>query len=103
MSEKHFRGKQPSLPRRANQIHRFAHDLATHRVGLVSLRSAASDKIGYAVAVLMGAAGYRWGPSLLESTGYRWGGWPIVWFLALGYAFNGYMSYRQYLKRAKRV
>jgi hypothetical protein len=91
MSEKAFRGKQPSLPRRANQIHRFAHDLATHRLQLVSLRRAASDKVGYAVACCLGAGAYRYG------------GWKVVLLIAAGYAFNGYMSYRQYLKRAKRV
>lgn len=87
MNNKHV--TQPSLPRRANQIHKFAHTIATNRLQVLSLRQAASDKIGYAVAVCLGAGAYRW-------LGSR-----LVLFLAAGYVFNAWMTYRKYLKRAK--
>lgn len=87
MSEKNHGSKTPSLPRRANTIHRFAHDLARNRLAILSLRQAASDKIGYAIAVCLGAGAYRW-------LGSR-----LVAVLAAGYLFNGWMSYRKYLAK----
>ena len=91
MSEKNHRGTKPSLPRRARQIHRFAHDLASHRLSVLSLRQAASDKIGYAVATVIGAAAFHYA------------GEGAVLILVEVYLFNALRAYRKYLIKAKTV
>lgn len=82
---------KPSLPRRARQIHRFAHDLAKNRLAVLALRQAASDKIGYAIATGLGAAAFNYG------------GKGAVLILAEIYVFNAYRTYREYRERAKTI
>lgn len=70
--------KVKGVPRRANQVAKFAAEVAAKQVARVQARQHVSDKIGYAVAVSIGAiAGYlAWWAGLVAigfyaATAYR--------------------------------
>ena len=74
-----------NLPRRANQISRMANAIAVDRLRVASLRQSVSDRIGYAIAVLLGA----W----VSQVGAPW----AVYALASCYLLAALAAYRRYL------
>ena len=50
-----------SIPRRANRIRQVAADMASRKLREVNARQAVSDRIGYAVAVTIGAIALHFG------------------------------------------
>ncbi len=73
-----------TLPRRANTIRALAASFADRKLTEVNSRQAVSDKIGYAVAVLLGAIAYRYGGR----------GWVAV--TMGGYLFNAWIAHRRW-------
>ncbi len=54
------RQKRTTLPRRANTIREVASTLADIRLRIVTARQVISDRIGYIVASILGAATYHY-------------------------------------------
>jgi hypothetical protein len=75
------------VPRRANQVKKLAAEVAAKQVARVLRRQAVSDKIGYAIAVTVGAvAGWSaW-----------WAGLVVIAF----YSMSAVRAYRQFRKAA---
>lgn len=71
------------LPRRARQISQMANAIAADRLRVLSLRQAVSDRIGYAVAVTLGALA-------------KWASWWAVGLLVVGYVIAAVVAYRRY-------
>jgi hypothetical protein len=78
-----------ALPRRANTIRALAGTMANRKVAELAQRQSVSDKIGYALAVCMGAVTFRY----LGVDG--------VGLLATVYLGNAWLSYRKW-KAARR-
>lgn len=77
------------LPHRANTLRAIAASMANRELMRATQRQAVSDKIGYAVAVVMGAAAWRYGGRL----------WVAV--LCAGYVFNAWMAHRKWQRLTK--
>lgn len=73
-----------SLPRRANGIRDLAAQMASKKLAGVNARQAVSDRIGYAVATVIGG---------LVTTFAGW--WGLVAVVTL-YAFSASRAYRRY-------
>ena len=73
-----------TLPRRAGTISRAVAAMAHKKMTETGQRQAASDRIGYAIAVGLGAVAFKYGGP----------GW--VAFLAAGYLFNAWMAFRRW-------
>lgn len=83
------RPEQPrTLPRRANTIRSLAAQLAHKKMTEDGARQAVSDRIGYLVASLIGAAVFRYV------------GWPGVEALGALYAGSAWLAYRRHKKIA---
>jgi len=81
-----------ALPRRANRIRALAADMASIKLRETNARQAVSDRIGYAIAVVGGAAAYHFG------------GTRAVEGVVLLYAIAASMAHARYrrLKEARR-
>jgi hypothetical protein len=77
-----------TLPRRANTIRALAASMAAERRSLEAARQAISDRIGYAVAALIGVGAYRY-----------FGRQGVEALVAL-YAVSVVMSYRRLRRMA---
>jgi hypothetical protein len=74
------------IPRRANGIRRLAADMASRKISEVNARQSVSDRIGYAVSTLIGAAAFHYGGEL------------AVGALVLLYAVSASVAYSRYLR-----
>ncbi len=81
--------EQPrTLPRRANTIRALAAQLAHRKMTEDGARQAVSDRIGYLVAAIIGAAVFRYL------------GWSGVQALGILYAASAWLAHRRWKKVA---
>ena len=75
-----------SLPRRANGIRTLAADMAARKLAEVSQRQAVSDRVSYALAVLLGAGAFKYA------------GWNLVGGIAALQLLGAVVAYRRWRK-----